>query len=178
MKTLREPLVLMKEVTLPRTRQRTTDRIAALSRLDAAVVAVIAHEDCDAIEPAHEALANRIESELAAAGVPTPIAATPAWDIEAWWMLFPQSLQMTRPCWASVDYGGRDVGRIERSKDVLRRQLRPVGTRARATCPDYVESDSINIAANIRANDLHTQPRGISRSFQRFTEKIRTLEVG
>lgn len=179
--TRREPLILMKGASRPSTRRKTTNRIAALVRAELVsrpVAAVIAHEDCDAIEPAHEVLATMIESGLAAAGVPNPIAATPAWDIEAWWMLFPQALQMARPCWATVDYDGRHVGEIEHTKEVLRRGLRPVAAQARARCPDYAESDSIAIARNIRARSLHAQPRGISGSFQRFADRVRTLKVG
>lgn len=179
-KTMREPLILMKGDNRPGTRQKTTDRIADLVRAETVarpVKAVIAHEDCDDTEPAHETLAATIEAELTAAGVPNPIAATPAWEIEAWWMLFPEALRATRSCWATVDHAGRDVGRIQHAKDQLRRQLRPVTAQARARCPDYAESDGIKIAAAIHALDQIDKERGQSASFAAFKAKIRTLAL-
>jgi hypothetical protein len=174
----RQPLVLMKKDNLPETRRKTTDSIAALVRAEAVsmtVKAVIAHTDCDAIEPAHESLAETIEAELEAGGVPNPIAAIPAWEIEAWWMLFPAAIAATRPCWAKVDYANRHVGSIANAKEVLRRDLRPKSSRARDTCPDFAESDGIRIALKIREMSLQGQPCGKSGSFERFARKIRDL---
>jgi hypothetical protein len=181
MRTMREPLILMKDESLPKTRHKTTDRIAAVVRAEKVsrtVLAVIAHEDCDAVEPAHIALSETIESELIAAGVPSLIAATPAWEIEAWWMLFPAALRATRPCWAATDYAGQHTGKIENAKERLRRDLRPTDRRGRGTCPDYAESDGIKIATNVRAMNLQDQPRGTSESFGFFARKIRSFALG
>lgn len=178
--TRREPLILMKDENRPSTRRKTTDRIAALVRAEAVtrhVAAVIAHEDCDDTEPAHVTLAATIEAELTSAGVPHPIAATPAWEIETWWMLFPDALQATRPCWATFDHASRDVGRIQHAKEELRRQLRPTTAHARSRCPDYAESDGIKIAAAIRSRNLIDQERGNAASLAEFKAKVRALAL-
>ncbi len=177
---MREPLILMRGDRHPSTRRKTAEMIAALVRAGnvvGTVAAVIAHEDCDDVEPAHEKLARTIAMELTAAGIPNPLAAPPAWEIEAWWMLFPAALGATRHCWAAVDYSDRHVGRIRDAKEVLRRDLRPVTPKARNKCPDYVESDSIKIASAIREKDLHHNPRGVSDSFALFATKVRDLRI-
>ena len=179
-RTMREPLILMKDDQKRTTRRKTTDRIAAIVRvaqLSKTVSAVIAHQDCDAVEPAHQTLADTIESELKAAGVPNPIAATPAWEIEAWWMLFPAAVRATRPCWAPINYASRHIGGIPDVKEVLRRDLRPIEPRFRGNCPDYTESDGIKIALNIRGLKLQDKPLGRSDSFTHFTSKIRSLLI-
>lgn len=178
--TRREPLILMKDENRRSIRRKTSDRIAALVRAEAVtrpVAAVIAHEDCDDTEPAHVTLAATIEAELTSAGVPHPIAATPAWEIETWWMLFPDALQATRPCWATFDHAGRDVGRIRHAKEELRRQLRPTTAHARSRCPDYAESDGIKIAAAIRSRNLIDQERGNAASLAEFKAKVRALAL-
>ncbi len=74
----RDPLVLIKGAN-PANAKSNAEKIAALARADPRrVLAVVAHQDCDAVEPAHEAAAAKIESELASAGCPRPSCATSA----------------------------------------------------------------------------------------------------
>lgn len=91
----RQPLVLIKGSN-PKTTRTNAERISAVVRQEAAardMLAVLAHEDCNAIEPAHEVAAIKIETVLAAAKCQAPvIAVTPAWEIEAWWMIFPKAV--------------------------------------------------------------------------------------
>ena len=57
--------------------------------------------------------AEALKRELHDAGVADVVAATPAWEIETWWMLFPHALARVRGCWRPVDYSTRHVGRIQ-----------------------------------------------------------------
>lgn len=179
-RTLREPLILMRDPSRLATRKHNAKTVAAVVKarqVAAQVVAVIAHQDCDAVEPAHKPLAERIETELTSAGVPNPIAATPAWEMETWWMLFPDALAATRRCWSRIDYANRDVGLIEGTKEKLRDALRPRDRTARASCPDYAESDSIAIAGHVRRLSLHAQPVGTSDSWASFVNKVCALKL-
>lgn len=108
-------------------------------------VAVIVHRDCDACEDAHIAHADEIVKDLREQGVDGVIPAVPAWEIETWWMLFPEALHACRRCWERVDYSSKNIGNIEHSKEVLTRDLRPRG-KLQTKCPDYAESDSVKIA--------------------------------
>ncbi|WP_156359148.1 hypothetical protein [Sphingomonas sp. Leaf242] len=147
-RAVREPGTLSRNAAVPK-RKAVAQAIAIVAKYEARsrTVAVVAHEDCDAIEDAHLGRMASIKAELSKAGVTHPIAAAPAWEMEAWWMLFPEALRAVRKCWAEVDFGGRNVGTITDAKEVLRRALRPsVGANK---CPDYAESDSVRIAEEI-----------------------------
>lgn len=176
----RTPIVHLRGADRPQTRLDTAERIARTVRAAGEiynVVGVVAHQDCDALEPAHILLSETIEAELTRAGVPQPVAATPAWDIEAWWMLFPTALARTRRCWRKINYGGRNVGFIAESKRELTRNLRPTNAQ-KGRCPDYAESDSIAIARKIREIGLTAETSTASSgSFERFCEKVRGLEL-
>ena len=179
-KKLRRPLVLLRNTNRPETRRKNAEEIAALikiARRKVQVVAVIAHADCDATEPAHVREAERIESELKKAGITNAVAATPAWEIEAWWMLFPGALRAVRPCWETIDYGGREVGRLTNAKEELRGKLRPKRREKTGQCPDYSESDGIRIASEIRKQGLIDKEQGISASFAAFRKKIKELSL-
>lgn len=172
-KAIKRPPLLRRDVATKK-RRTVADEIAAFAMVLAQRrprLAVIAHRDCDAVEPAHIQDANQLEIDLRAAGVRDPIVANPAWEIETWWMLFPDALSATRGCWKRVDYSNRDVGLIVNSKEDLRRKLRPL--RHANKCPDYTESDSIKIAANVlqmRLADNAAQLK--SDSLQQFRRRL------
>jgi hypothetical protein len=146
----RAPLVLIKN-TLPRKARANAVEIAkvvAQERAARDVVAVLAHEDCDEMEPAHEGAARRIEAELAAAGCPgVHVAVTPAWETEAWWLLFPEAVAEIVEGWEAPDgWLGTEVGRVADAKEALAKAVRPAGKRkVRA----YHEADSVAIAEKI-----------------------------
>ncbi|HEX7838263.1 MAG TPA: hypothetical protein VF469_12400 [Kofleriaceae bacterium] len=154
----RQPLVLIKNA-LPKKARSNAEKIADLARIEGRVrrvLAVLAHEDCDAIEPEHLEVADRIESELRSVGCPNPIAVTPAWEIEAWWLIFPEAVGKLVEGWREPsDWLGRDVGRLKDAKEQLSRavQPRPAG---RSSPRAYHERDSIEIAQNIVADGLLT----------------------
>lgn len=182
--TRRSPLVLIKGRVAAEQRKSAT-RLAQVVRAEQAkgtrVSAVVAHEDCDALEPAHEHIGKQIEDALDAAGVPHPIAATPAWEIEAWWLLFPEAVRHIVPTWNTPDaYLGTDLGRLQGAKEVLDTEVRAGGSKRR-----YTESDSPSIAAAIVElallpsfnGDVRIEPqagnrRTSCRSFGRFRRRV------
>lgn len=104
--TRRQPLVLIKGVA-PAKARSSAQKVAGVASQESAardVVAVLAHQDCDALEPAHVVAAKRIEDELASAGCPgRAIGVTPAWEIEAWWMIFPDAVGRVVAGWRKPD---------------------------------------------------------------------------
>jgi hypothetical protein len=154
----RSPLVLIKGA-LPATARDNAAEIAKLARAEASrrdVLAVLAHQDCDALEPAHERVASKLEDTLRTAGCPNPIAVAPAWEIEAWWLVFPEAVAGVVDGWRSPDdWLGRDVGKVKDAKEALRRAVRPRGKGSQRGRPrDYAERDSIRIAEAIRTAGL------------------------
>ena len=137
------------------------------------VRAVIAHQDCDALEPAHVTDAEEIERRLAQAGAPQPIAATPAWETETWLFLWPAAAAAVCQGWAGrLDrYKGRDLGRIENAKEELKKALKP-GRSGEGR--EYRESDAPDIAANVGELGLIDQRAAKSASFEHFLEKVRS----
>jgi hypothetical protein len=105
-----------------------------------------------------------------------PIAAVPAWEMETWWMLFPEALSRVRACWRKVDYTKRKVGLIENSKEVLQKDLRPKQKNGRK-CPDYAESNSERIAEEIALQGLARLPGRVARSasLQAFQDQLREV---
>jgi hypothetical protein len=178
---LREPPVYLRKGELPATRRKSAASIAGLvaaAKVISNLKFVVTHQDCDAVEPAHEDAIESAKSELAAAGVDSVVIATPAFEIEAWWMLFPRELKKVRPGWRPVDYGTQNVGLIQNAKDRLICDLRPDDMRERSKCRDYQESDSIAIAKKIRetgAAKRRTKAR--SKSFEAFKEMVEALRL-
>lgn len=137
-------------------------------------VVVVGFHDCDALEPAHREEGRRIEADLAGRGVRRPVAAVPAWCIEAWWILFPEALARTRQCWRPIKVPG-NVGSIPRAKEHLRQALR---NTAIGSCRDYHEGDSVTIARHVRECGLASDARtGRSASLVRFRDRLRAAIV-
>lgn len=150
----RRPLVLIKNATLPKARDNAAE-IAAVAAQEARirpVLAVLAHEDCDDVEPAHEKVEARIEENLKRERCPgTPIAVAPAWEIEAWWLVFPEAVGRVVRGWRDPDdWVGKDVGRIRDAKEALAKAVLPrTRTPGGAAPRSYEERDSVAIARNI-----------------------------
>ena len=162
----RHPLVLIKNAK-PGTARDNAREIAELARAEAqgrTVLGVLAHEDCDAREPAHITVAMRIEQSLEDAGCPKPvIAVTPAWEIEAWWMVFPEAVGRVVEGWRNPDdWLGKSVGSVTNAKEELARAVRPKASPGRRP-REYAEGDSIKIAENIVRDDLLRSFDGTSR---------------
>ncbi|MCB9508358.1 MAG: hypothetical protein H6698_07160 [Myxococcales bacterium] len=167
---MRRPLVLVRGRAQAAVHKTAADLVAAVkaAAVNVEVRLVVAHEDCDALEPAHEALANRIEGAFGGIRAPV-VAATPAWEIEAWWYQWPDAVRRVNRQWRDPNRAGSDIGRLEHAKEQLRRDLRPHGAHTR----DYAEADSVEIAKNVREAGCIDDRRVRSASFDRFATRVR-----
>lgn len=173
-KVRRPPLMLIKGADELGLRGRTRKTIAAIRAEQAVsnVKCVFLHEDADDYEPAHELLSQRKEAALAGLGVSVH-AVTPAWEIEAWWFLWPTEVVGHNPSWQTPDkYLGQDVGRIKDAKEVLRQLLRP--PRSTGRFRDYQELDSPGIAMRVRDSGKCDTPEALSQSYDRFRQSVRS----
>jgi hypothetical protein len=174
--TRRRPIILSKDAHVSKRDDtcREIAKLVAAQNVVCEVVSVIAHRDCDAVEPAHEPNRDSLLADMRGLALPRPVAATPAFEMEAWWFLWPQALAATRACWSTVRPHG-NVGRIVDAKEKLRRELRPKSGDAK--CPDYTESDSRKIAENVRLLGIAGHPQGKSDSFADFVNQLRKVVV-
>ena len=173
----REPLVLIRDAPLAEVAGRAQRIAAAVAseRRRFEVVCVFAHEDCDDFEPRHEEVARRIEEGLIAAGCAAH-AVVPAWEIEAWWFLWPEAVRAVVPSWRLPnDYVGRNVGLIRDPKEKLERAvLHGLPTATRSRLRPYRESDSPVIAKFVRERGEAHAPQGASGSYDRFRASLQT----
>jgi hypothetical protein len=161
----RQPLVLIKGA-LPERARSNAEKIAGIAKIEARtrlVAAVLAHEDCDAIEPEHVRVAAKLEKELSDAGCPNPVAVAPAWETETWWLIFPEAVGKVVQGWREPDdWLGKDVGRVENAKEKLAKAVQPRPPRKSAPRA-YQERDSIAIAQNVVADGLLPSFDGVHR---------------
>lgn len=173
----RKPIVLVKGQDKERDRKNLT-AITAVVRAEQRLgrrCAIVAHRDCDEIEPAHERIASALERGLLDQGIEQAVAAAAAWEIEAWWFLWPDAALAVNSKWRRPEPPTPEVGRIANAKEAFRQALRPQGKGQHPR--DYTESDSPKIAAQIRQFGLIDQRAAISRSFDRFAERVRGLTL-
>lgn len=176
-KRIRKPPILGRNAHKSGKQKKMADHIAGFARAfedDKGRVIVVLHRDCDDFEPAHEQEATVLLRSLSDAGVKKAVVATPAWEIEAWWMLFPEAVARVRPCWQKLDYGSTNVGRIRNAKERLRLDLTPIDTKKKRNCPEYNEYDGSKIAHEIAKSphmiDSHS---AVSNSFAAFKTSLR-----
>jgi hypothetical protein len=169
-------LVLMKGAS-PRDLPTMADklaRIVAAAQAKWDVTCVFTHEDADALEPNDAAIAERLETALERAGVPAH-AVVPAWELEAWWFLWPDAVADVHESWRKpTDMLGRQVGRIVDAKDKLEAAVTPrnLGRRERDKFRKYKESDSPRIAEKVVLRNLAATPGGASASYERFRSQV------
>lgn len=174
---LKRPLILSRNAEL-RKKKAVSSAIADFCRAYEKLgkTYAVVHRDCDAVEPAHVEEADLLEAGLRAAGVKNPIAATPAWEIEAWWMLFPEALAAICPSWERVNYGKQNVGRVENAKERLVSDLRPRDPKKRNRVADFSSQDAVRLAKLVAENPSHIDNiTAVSDSFFAFCEKIRRI---
>jgi hypothetical protein len=178
-KPLREPPLLIKNAS-PGNLPNRASVLAAIVRSEAVtskVVCVLAHEDCDAVEPAHIALSEKIESLFAGKGIKAQ-ATTPAWEIEAWLFLWPEASKRYRPRWRRPDsYNGSNVGMLTNAKEKYVRAVRPISAVDRARVRDYRESDSPMIVAKVRELGIINDLSATSNSYERFRNAVRDCSL-
>ncbi|WP_322038382.1 hypothetical protein [Burkholderia cenocepacia] len=174
-KPRRAPLILQKGKNAAEHRKNAhaVADVVKASNVTLDVVAVMAHQDCDAVEPAHEPLSKQIERELTAAGVPLACAVTPAWEFEAWWYLWPDAVASVNARWRRLTRTGEEVGLIVNAKETLRGELRP-RPKDKPTA-DYSESDGPRIASAVREGMHINSLKAKSASFSAFRERV--LEI-
>lgn len=176
------PIILRKHIK-PRTKRGMADRIAAVVRAEAVtreVVAVLAHRDLDAREPRDDASGpHDNEADLhrtITAAVPGGCAVIPvvcAWEMEAWWFLWPEQVAAHRPSWRRLPvHDNQRVDRIGDAKETLKRALRP---KTHRHIPDFTESDGPRIAARVREARAARSPRGVAVAYQRLIAALDAL---
>lgn len=174
--TRKSPLILSQGTHLGKRDEMCLEivRFVAAEKEVSEVVSVIAHRDCDAVDPAHIQNRDTLLKDMHNHSLPQPIAATPAYELEAWLFLWPQALAATRSCWNSVR-PRRNTGNIANAKETLRRALRPNMTTSR--CPDYAECDSPKIAEHVKLLGIVRSAQGKSDSFAAFVDQLDKISV-
>jgi hypothetical protein len=139
---------------------------------------VLVHEDCDAVEPAHEDVARRYADTFRDAGYRVhPVL--PAWELEAWWLLWPRALADYRKSWREpTEYRGKPVGTLRDAKECLKKAVQPKNLNAaeRKRFRGYQESDSPGIAKRVCELRLLTNPEGHSDSYCHFRREIDAID--
>jgi hypothetical protein len=169
----RKPLILMRDQKQAEARKKNAADVAAVVRAwqqAATVKLIIAHQDCDEVEPAHEVLSERVKTELEGQGLTNVLAVAPAWETEAWWFLWPDAVAAVNSKWRRLSRTGNH-GKIKDAKETLRRDLRSPKTR------DYEESDSRRISENVKTLSLIGVKTGTSNSFELFSADLIALEI-
>jgi hypothetical protein len=170
-KCIQKPLILSKDAVA---RKRATmceqiSKIVAAATVTHDVKVVIAHRDCDKIEPAHLVDSAELKRDMIAHGIKSVVVATPAFELEAWWYQWPDAVAKTRSCWAKLKPRGINIGSIANVKEKLKSDLRVI---APSSCPDYSESDSIAIAGWVRKMGIVNCPVVKSESFEVFKKEL------
>jgi len=175
----RQPIILARTAARPK-KATVADRIENVVRAEqvqAEVIAVLAQRDLDACDP-RDSAAEPLPSEedlrasLSAVAKCGPIVVTivTAWEMEAWWFLWPRQVAAHRPGWRKLhDRSGQRVDRIDNAKEALVRALRPSG---RVRVPDYSETDGPHIAAGVREAGAVRTPMGRSLAYEAFVTAI------
>lgn len=164
----KKPAVLAKGKA--RATARAADRVAKLYRQASrarAIDCVFNQADTDAVEPSHEKAAADIEKALADAGCPGH-AVVCAWELEAWFFLWPEAIEATRSVW-SVPNGlrGRDVGQLNDPKSLMRTEVLMKGAKPQLA---YQEKHAPEIADQIKSR--LGDRNGKSLSFDRFVKQV------
>lgn len=172
--------MLVKGVTPDELARRVTDlsQQVAADRVRFDVRGALVHEDCDDVEPAHKAVAKRYDDKFRDADYRVhPVI--PAWELEAWWLLWPRALPGYRESWrAPAEYRGKHVGKLRDAKERLNKAVQPRSLKAaeRKRFRGYEESDSPGIARLIRERGWLTEPEGRSDSYAHFRRELDTIE--
>lgn len=170
---LRAPLIQQKGTT-PATKVTNAEKVrqAAIARStmkkDENNIIIVAHQDCDKVDPAYLTVEEQIEQGLKSTGFRIlPVA--PASEMEAWWFMWPDAVERVCTSWNRLKPHGMDTGRIPDAKKKLVRDLRPKGaTKVR----DYSETDAPTIARFVKELNLIQNKQAQSASFQSFEKRL------
>lgn len=171
----RSPLVLVRNRADAEARKnaaKISDAVKAFEiRKNAKAAIVIAHEDCDAVEPAHTPLAAKIKANLVAEGLSGVVPVAPAWEMEAWWFMWPDAVSAVNSKWKKLRSTKGNHGMITNAKESLRKALRTKEAN------DYEESDAPKIALKVRELNLVRNRQGTASSFNDFEREIDALKT-
>lgn len=104
------------------------------------------------------------------------VPAVAAWELEAWWYLFPDTVGDTRATWrAPTQHVGRDTGMVESPKEKLQRDVRPAGMTRATPFVTYSEAGSEAIARVIVDGGHLQRPRATSMIWSAFVADVNTL---
>lgn len=168
-KVLKQPPVLAKSRTAAMA--KAAGRLASLYRSasrNQPIDCLFNHADTDAVEPSHLPAAATIEKALADAGCPGH-AAVCAWELEAWFFLWPNAIEATRGAWkVPRKLRGRDVGQLADPKALMSRDVLQAGAKPQVA---YQEKHAPEVAEHIgrRLNERE----GKSDSYDRFVAQIK-----
>jgi len=149
------------------------NRVEGLARLvrargareDAEVACVFIQEDLDQLDgDIYLKTRQRVQTALDAT-FPSAHYVLPVWELEAWLLLFPESLGSFVAGWnVPRQFSGVDTGRISDPKQVLMRSV--TGTSRRR----YRESDAPDLFGKaVALGEIH-RPTGTNRSWAKFRE--------
>ena len=173
----KRPMVLMRGREAALKRKNAQSLLAQVERFQRLwdVKLVIAHEDCDAVEPAHEDRIQDLTHQLSGHGFPV-VPAAPAWEMETWLYLWPDAALKVNSRWRRPSRTGKRVGLIPNAKEQLRRDLRPSDAAARGV-RDYDESDCARIAGHVRESGKIDRIDAQSASYERFRDALRAAKL-
>jgi len=168
----RKPLVLMKGRTRERTRSNAQDiaNIIRAERVRHDVKFILAHQDCDDVEPAHLRLSKEITDSMEKFGVKA-VPVTPAFEMEAWWFLWPDAVIAFNSNWNRPSMSGKHVGMVRDAKEALMRAVTKGNKRAQSR--PYRESDAPLIAEKVRELGIVNKKDASSDSFELFVKHLR-----
>jgi hypothetical protein len=144
---------------------------ARAAREGAAAACVLVHEDLDATDSEeYDAVHKRVQDALTRAFQDAHYALA-VWETEAWLLLFPRALAAFASAWTvPAQYRGKDTGKIQDPKRVLRHSVSKSG-------PRYRESDAPSIAERAVQLGLHNAPAGTNRSYDAFRAYAATIRI-
>jgi hypothetical protein len=151
---------------------KTVLALADVEEVKASVRCLVVHEDCDEVENAHIQLTAQVEAAYTTADRPA-FAATPAWEIEAWWFMWPECAKI-KPSWRQPDdHVNKNVGKISHAKQAFERAVTPKNLRTyeRSAFRGYIEADSPRIARRVREREEVGSPQAQSQSFTLFVQR-------
>lgn len=139
---------------------------ARAAREDADVACVFIHEDFDAADSdAYQTVRNRIQDALDAS-FDTAHYVLAVWEIEAWLLLFPDSLSAFVSSWTvPAKYRNKDTGRLTDPKRILTHEISN-GSRL------YRESDAPALFDKTVALNCHKTPAGSNRSWDQLQQDV------
>ncbi|WP_228771640.1 class I SAM-dependent methyltransferase [Actinokineospora iranica] len=140
---------------------------ARAAREDAEVACVFVHEDFDACDSDHfpivrDRVQRALDQRFGNAHYTLAV-----WEIEAWLLLFPGALHSLVSGWkVPKQLQGKDTGRLNDPKRVLKTQLGKARAYRETDAPDVIEK-AVDLGA-------HTAPLGTNRSWDLLRGDVQT----